>query len=122
MSDMRQLKGLNLVLAFLLELAMLAGFAVWGWSISTSTPVRLAAAVLAPGAVMVLWGLAVAPRAPSRLPRPWLEVAKALIFVLAAVALAAAGHGGWGLALVLGFAVSLGLALRWDQTEVSGRH
>lgn len=120
MAGMATVKGFNLVAAFLLELAMLAAFALWGWSVGTSTPVRILLAVLVPAAVMVVWGLALAPRAPRRLPRPWLEVAKVVLFVQAGVGLAAAGHGRAATALVAGFLVSLSLAVRWDQQDVTG--
>ena len=74
------------VVRFLLELCMLAAFAVWG------ATVNVALAIAAPIAAAVMWGLWMAPKSERRLPerrRIALEVA---LFGLATAALADAGH------------------------------
>jgi hypothetical protein len=81
----------NEALAFLLELAMLAGLAWWGASQHASPISRVLLAVGAPLAAAVVWGLLAAPRARFRMPAAGVLVVKALMFVVTAVAVYAAG-------------------------------
>jgi hypothetical protein len=99
--------GLNAVLALLLELALL----VAAVGIGLRAPVPLAAAVVLavvlPIAVIVLWGLLLAPRARRRLgPRARLLTETAL-FAAAAGGLAATGAAAAGIALAIAAAIRL---------------
>src|SRR4051794_19398580 len=80
-----------LTVAFLSELAALAALAIWGWSASGSTALRVALAVGAAVLGAVLWGLFAAPNAPIRVLALTLAV-KIGLFALAALALLATGH------------------------------
>jgi hypothetical protein len=115
------LKAGNLALAFLLELALLAAFALWGASRDLPAPARIALAVAVPLAAASGWGAVLAPRALRRLRRPWLEAAKLLLYVLGGLALAQTGHPRLGAALVVVAAASLALAAWWGQEDVAGR-
>jgi Protein of unknown function (DUF2568) len=85
------MRSANLVLKFLLELAALAAFAVWGASIGSGA-VPVVVAIAAPAVVAVLWGRFAAPRAAKRLP-PSMRIPFELgVFLLAALALLASGH------------------------------
>jgi hypothetical protein len=53
----------NLGLAFVVELAGLGIFALWGWRTGGSTPTRLLLAIGLPLVAAVLWGLFAAPTA-----------------------------------------------------------
>jgi hypothetical protein len=76
----------NLTLAFALELGALAAIGLWGWSVGSSTPLRLVLAIGLPVVVATLWGLYAAPK--STFDDPWLAIAtKVLVFGAAAVAL-----------------------------------
>ena len=55
------MRAANLALKFLLELAALASFAIWGAS-SESGALAVAHAILAPLIVALLWGRLAAPR------------------------------------------------------------
>jgi hypothetical protein len=81
----------NEALAFLLELAMLAGLAWWGASRDASLISRVLLAVAAPVAAAVVWGLFAAPRARVRMPVAGVLVIKAVAFVLTAIAVYSAG-------------------------------
>ncbi|HKV69449.1 MAG TPA: DUF2568 domain-containing protein, partial [Gaiellales bacterium] len=58
---------LNLALKFLLELAALVAFGLWGASIASGFA-AVVLAVLLPVVVAVLWGAFAAPKARRRLP------------------------------------------------------
>ena len=90
---LRSLRSANILLAFALELAMLAGFAVGGWAVPGTMWIRLGAAVAAPAIAIVLWGLWAAPKAgPRRLKMPALFWFKAAMFAAAAAAWWFGGH------------------------------
>ena len=84
---MRPLLAANLALRFLLELAMLAAFALWGAHAGGA-----AAAVAIPLAAAALWGTVLSPKA--RVPAPAvLRIAlEVLLFGAAALALGAEGY------------------------------
>jgi hypothetical protein len=85
------LKALNLALTFLLELAMLAAFAYWGFRAGPTPLARLLLGIGVPLIVAVLWGLFMAPRAARRLQGTAYMLTRSLLFGLAVAALAAAG-------------------------------
>ena len=116
------LKGLNLGVAFLLELAALAAFGYWGAQAGGGTLGKIALAVGAPLLAAVVWGLFLAPRAvlqaPTGEPRlgaPWRLLMKVGVFGTAAVALYAAGQPGLAWAFALAVAANLILAQVWGQ-------
>jgi hypothetical protein len=88
---LKSLRSGNLLLAFLLELAMLAAFCFAGWSATQVTWLRIVLAIGLPALAIVLWAVWAAPRAGKRrLKMPALLVFKAAIFVAAGAALFAA--------------------------------
>ncbi|MDJ0358102.1 YrdB family protein [Paenarthrobacter sp. PH39-S1] len=82
------LTGVHLCLAFLLEVAMVAAFCVWGFKFAA--PWNYVLGIGVPAAVVVLWSLFLAPRATHRIPLPVIPPVSLLIFLLAAVALSVA--------------------------------
>jgi hypothetical protein len=95
-------RGLNLAVAFLVELAALAAFCWWGFTLSAPTWARIIAGIGAPVVAAVLWGLfAAAARPRFRLPYGWKMLFKAVFFGLATAALVAGG------AVVLGIVFAL---------------
>ena len=84
-------RGLNLAIAFLVEIAALAAFCWWGFTLSAPVWARVLAGIGAPVVAAVVWGLVAAPRARFKLGfGPTLAV-KAVVFALAAAALIAGG-------------------------------
>jgi hypothetical protein len=97
------------VLALVAELALLAAAVLIGLALPAPLGVRIVAAVLLPVAVIVVWGLLIAPRAARRLaPRPRALV-QAGLFALAVLALAVLGLLGWAVALAVLAAARLAL-------------
>lgn len=81
-----------LTVAFLAELAMLAGLAVVGAALGDGAVGSVALAVALPGLAGVVWGLALAPRARFNLPQPVRIAGKVVLLLGTAVALAAVGY------------------------------
>ena len=101
---------LNLTLRFLLELAGIAAFGIWGLSATGDPRLNLVVAVIAVAAVIGVWALVVAPNARNGLSQSRKDVIGTAILLIAAVALIAAGQPIAGLgfgALVLANAAVL---------------
>lgn len=86
------LRVINLGVRFALELASLAAFAYWGWTLRASTWPRLVAAIALPLLVGIFWGVFVAPRARIPTGRVGQSGLGLLVFLLAAAALYSRGH------------------------------
>src|SRR5205085_11771182 len=108
---MELLKNINLALAFLLELCMLAALGYWGFTLDQGLAIRIGAGLGAPLLAAVVWGLWMAPRASKRLPEPLHLIVELLIFGLAIAALYAAGRP-W-LALIFGIIYTINVMLRY---------
>jgi hypothetical protein len=113
---MQAWNGMWLTVAFLSELAALAALALWGWSGSGATGLRLLLAVGAPLVAGVLWGVFAAPAAPVQVMALALTV-KVLVFGSAVLALVATGHPR--LAVVLAAAALLSSVLSTAPTTSS---
>jgi hypothetical protein len=73
------MRALNDATRFLLELAMLAALAYWGWAESDGIW-RLLLALAAPLCAAVVWGILLAPRSSRRLDDPGRLVVEVVIF------------------------------------------
>jgi hypothetical protein len=110
------MKNANLALKFLLELAALASFAIWGASSASGGP-AVVQAIIAPLIVALLWGRLAAPRSKHRLPRGSRIPFELIVFALAVVALATTGHGLWAIVLGVVMAINAALMNLWDQWD-----
>ena len=82
----------NDLLRFGLEMAGVAALAVWGWTAGSSGPVRFVLAIGAPLALVIVWGLLVAPNADSPLGPSVRIVVGSMLLLGAATALWLSGH------------------------------
>jgi hypothetical protein len=103
----RLLIGSNAVLALLLELALLVAAVVVGLRTPVPTPAAVLLALVLPAAVIVVWGLFLAPRARRRLGPRGRVLAGTALFAVAAGALAATGLPVAGIVLAVAAAVRL---------------
>ncbi len=111
----RSMKNLNLAFRFILEMLVLLALFLLGMSLSDSLAIQLILALGMPLAVMVVWGLLVAPKASRRLDDPLRLVVELVIWFAGALAFGFAVS--WILAILFGLAVmiSLGLMFFWGQ-------
>jgi hypothetical protein len=109
-------KAANLGVRFLLELCMLAAWAVVGWQVGGPVVVlRVLLAILLPALAATAWGLWVAPRATRRLDDPARFAVEAALFAGAAIGLVLAGWPLWGGLLAAAYAVNVALGFVWHQ-------
>ena len=109
------LKRLNLAFRFILEMLVLVALFLFGWTRSESLPIQLFLALAMPAAVMVAWGLFVAPKASRRLDDPARLALELVIWFLGALAFGLTVSPI--LAILFGLAVLISLALMfyWGQ-------
>ncbi|MGW5670414.1 YrdB family protein [Micromonospora sp. NPDC003776] len=103
------MKAALLTLIFLLELAMLAAAARWGFTLDAGWPVRLLAGIGAPLLLAVVWGVFCSPRANVALPAPAKLGVQAACFVTGGLLLALSGWPVPGAVLVVLWAVDKAL-------------
>lgn len=90
---LQSLKAGNLALAFALELAMLAAFAVAGWAATPILWLRVVLAVGLPALAITLWAVWAAPKAKKRRLKPGpLLMFKIAMFGAATLAWWLSGH------------------------------
>jgi hypothetical protein len=112
---MEIIKGANLFLRFLLELCALGAVGYWGFKTGGAMVAKIGLGIGAPLVVAVVWAVFVSPRAPVRLPLPLSLLLQAVIFGLAAAALAATGHRTLALAFVAVVVINAVLMYAWGQ-------
>lgn len=106
MMMLKLIKQGALALLFLMELCLLAAYAVWGFHTGVSLAAKLALGICAPLLVAVVWGLLMAPRARIQLPTPAHLALFVIIFGVATLALWSIGLS----TLAIIFAVVSGLS------------
>ncbi len=112
---MNALKGINLGVRFLLELAMLAAVGYWGFKTHSSWAMKLLFGIGLPLLLAVIWGYFMAPRSTHRLSGIPFTVMDLILLGSGAAALYASGQVNlaWIYAAVL--VVSEVLRLVWKQ-------
>ena len=90
-----------LTLRFLLELSLLAAFAVGGWKLTDTTWTQFLLAVLLPVVAASVWGLLLSPKAKFVSPLPLRVAIELSLFVAASALLWAAGSATAATALLV---------------------
>jgi hypothetical protein len=108
-------RAFMLLVIFLSEIAALAAFAWFGFSLDASLWVRVLAGIGLPVTGALVWGLFAAPRARFALPGPAVVAIKSAVYVLAALAVVAVGHPV--LAVVFLLVVAVAVLVRFGQLD-----
>ena len=112
---MQVLKAANLLIAFLLELCMIAAFAYWGFNVDQIGLVRLVLGIGVPLIVIVIWGYWMAPKSQRRLKGKAYLALKLVLFGAASTALYFTGQFPLALILVVLFFVNQTFIYVWNQ-------
>lgn len=94
-ATVRAVLNLNLAVRVLLELAGVVALWLVGWGASDALPVRLLAAFALSGALVVAWGLVVAPKAHNAIPQRTRMLIGTALLLAAAGLWALAGQPVW---------------------------
>ncbi|MGW4766862.1 YrdB family protein [Nocardia sp. NPDC004278] len=115
---MTVVKGANLALMFLLELGVLAGAAIWGFTLDANPIVRIIAGIGAPAVFIVVWALFAAGGGKNaRFPVTgrWRVALETAWFGGAAVLIGLTFTALAGIAFFVVWAVNGALRLLWRQ-------
>src|SRR5512133_1990695 len=112
---MSALKGLNLLVRFLLELCMLASVGYWGFTTHSGWAMKILFGMGLPVLIAVIWGYFMAPKSTHRLSGMPFTIMDIVLLGSGAVALYASGLTSlaWIYAIVL--VISEILRLVWKQ-------
>jgi small-conductance mechanosensitive channel len=113
--DERTMRNLNLGFRFILEMIVLVGLFLWGFSLSDQFIVQLVLGLGAALAAMLVWGLFVAPKAKRRLPDPARLAVELVVFGAGVLAFVLSGNFFLGILLGTAALISLALMFYWDQ-------
>lgn len=109
------LKGINLVLAFLLELGVLAALGYWGFTVGPNTLLKFVLGLGAPALAVVVWAIFGAPKSSTQLQGVAYLALQAVFFGSGALALIFSGQRGLGIAFALIALVNSTAAALWRQ-------
>ena len=98
---MNAIRAALLAVRFLLELALLAAWAVVGWNSSSTTWLQATLALALPLLSATIWGLCVSPRAKFLLPLAVRIVIELALFTGASVGLWVSGYPSMAVALIV---------------------
>lgn len=109
------LKGLNLLVRFLLELCMLAAVGYWGFKTNSTWLMKIMFGIGLPILIAVLWGLFIAPRATYPLKGISYLAVELILLGSGAVALFASGKPTLGWVYTITLIVNKVLLVLWKQ-------
>ncbi|HTB53512.1 MAG TPA: YrdB family protein [Ferruginibacter sp.] len=78
---MNILRGINRLVAFLLELVLAVSLGYGGYSVVENVYLKYTLAVLLPLTAIVCWSIFVAPRSTSRLEQPWRLIGRLSLYL-----------------------------------------
>ncbi len=109
------LKNVNLALAFVLELGVLASLCYFGFVSGPSTFVKIVLGIGLPVVAIVIWALFGAPKSQWQFTGFWFLLLQILFFGSAALALYVSGQRVPGIVFALLFVLNTSLAYAWGQ-------
>jgi hypothetical protein len=114
-------KQANLLLAFLLELGVLAALAYWGVATGSTIPLKIVLGIGTPALVLIVWAIWGAPRSERRLRGRWYWLLRIGFDAAGAGALYVAGQHLLGTIFALVAALNCILGYAWKQNEMDVR-
>ena len=112
---METLKKFNFVISFLLEMAMLLALVYWGLRTGQGVWLKLLLGVGVPLAVIIVWGLFLAPKAANRVGSTFGVAVTLVLFYLAAAALLLAKQPVLAAVMMVVAAINRTLVVIWKQ-------
>ena len=109
------LKGMNLGVAFLLELGAVVAYGYWGFVVGPNTLARIALGLGAPALAIIVWAIFGAPKSKTHLEGAAYLGLQAVFFGGAALALYAAGKHVAGIVFAIVALVNSAAAAIWRQ-------
>jgi len=112
---MSVLKGLNLLVRFLLELCMLAAVGYWGFKTQSGWSMKILFGIGLPVLIAVLWGMFIAPKAIRPLSGASYLILELILLASGSVAIFASGKPTLGWVYTITLIVNKVLLVLWKQ-------
>ncbi len=112
---MKAIKDLNLLLSFLLELAMLFFYSYWAYNLTEQVITKYALAIIVPAIAVVAWGIWAAPKSKNRLRNPARAMLKLTLLLVAGILCFITGKHGWAFGYAGFTLLNAGLAYGFGQ-------
>ena len=112
---MEALKGINLLVRFLLELCMLAAVSYWGFKTHSSWALKILFGIGLPILIAAIWGIFIAPKSMHRLSGVPFTIMDFILLGSGAGALYASGQVTLAWIYAVALIVSEILRLAWKQ-------
>ena len=88
---MNIVRGINRLIAFLLELVLVISLGYGGYSVVENVYLKYTLAILLPLAAIICWSIFAAPMSKSRLEQPWRMAFRLSLYLICAALLYAIG-------------------------------
>ena len=112
---MEILKGINALVSFLLEIAMLVAISYFGFYGDKPIALQVLIGVVLPIMIIIFWGLFMAPNAERRFSLTVVRIVALTLFLIAALAFYEAGLSGLSVGLAVVAVINAVLAFIWKQ-------
>lgn len=109
------LKNANLVLAFLLELGILAALLYWGWVTGSNLLAKIGLGFGSATLAVIIWAIFGAPRSAHRLSGVWYWLLRIIYDAVGVIALYTAGQRTLAVVVALLAALNCTLGAVWKQ-------
>ncbi len=109
------IESLNFALTFAVELAAIAGYGFWGYSLGRTPQTKWLLAALLVGVIIGFWALFFAPTAQHRLPARLGVPLSGVIFLLGSLGYYLAGKPAFAFVLAAAAIINRILAWLWAQ-------
>lgn len=101
--------SINLLISFILEIAMLAAFAYAGFHIGDRQWLQYVSGIGLPAIVIIFWAKKMAPKAQKRFPYPYILILTLILFELAALALYFSDVTKWAVIFAITALLNVGI-------------
>lgn len=112
---MEILKGINALVSFLLEVAMLVVISYFGFHGDKPVAVQLLIGAVLPIVIIIFWGLFMAPNAKRRFSLVVVRIVALALFLIAALALYETGLSGLSIGFAVVAVINAVLVFIWKQ-------
>lgn len=98
---MNIIRGLNRLIAFLLEITMVISLGYVGYSVAENVYLKYVFAILQPLVAIICWSIYAAPKSAKRLAQPWRMVFRTSMYMICALLLYVTGKTTWATSIVI---------------------
>jgi|GEM_PF-462663 hypothetical protein len=97
---MNIIRGVNRLIAFLLEIALVISLGYVGYSVTENVYLKYVFAILLPLVAIICWSIFAAPKSAKRLQQPWRMLFRTTMYVVCTLLLYIIGKTTWAISII----------------------